>query len=44
MGLLDPVFCCEAVSELWACQQRYDGVSVAHGDVHLQVLPVSSQF
>ena len=43
MGLLDPVLCCEAVSELWACQQRTDGVSVAHGDLHLQVLPVSSQ-
>lgn len=43
MGLLDPVLCCEAVSNLWACRQRYGGVGVAHGDIHLQVLPVSPQ-
>ena len=43
MGLLDPVLCCEAVPELWTRQQRHDGVGVAHGDLHLQVLLVSSQ-
>lgn len=42
LGFLDLVLCSEAVPELWSCQQRHDGVSSSHGDVHLQVLPVSS--
>ena len=41
LGFLDFVLCSEAVPELWSCQQRHDGVSSSHGDVHLQVLPVS---
>ena len=41
LGLLDPVLCSEAVPELGSCQQCHDGVSASHGDVHLQVLPVS---
>ena len=41
MGCLDPVLCCEAVSDLWLCQQRHAGVGAAHGAVHLQVLSVS---
>ena len=43
LGFLDPVLCREAVPKLWACQQRHGGVSAAHGDLHLQVLPVSAQ-
>ncbi len=41
LGFLDLVLCSEAVPELWSRQQRHDGVSASHGDVHLQVLPVS---
>lgn len=41
MGFLDPVLRSEAAPNLWPCQQSHDGLSGAHGDLHLQVLPVS---
>ena len=41
VGRLDPVLCSQAVPGLRLCQQRHAGFSAAHGDLHLQILPVS---